>query len=100
MGFFKKLSEFFSSSGTQKAPDYAMYITVKCKRCGETIRARIDLRNDLTINYDSEGPVLTYFCRKVLIGEQRCYQPVEIELTFDGKKKIIQRQISGGEFID
>jgi hypothetical protein len=100
MGFFKKLSEFFSSSGPQKAPDYAMYITVKCKRCGETIRARIDLRNDLTINYDSEGPVPTYFCRKVLIGERRCYQPVEIELTFDGKKKIIQRQISGGEFID
>jgi hypothetical protein len=100
MGFIKKLSEFFGSSGPQKAPDYAMYITVKCKRCGETIQARIDLRNDLTIDYDGEGSGPTYFCRKVLIGEQRCYQTVEIELTFDRKKKIIQRQISGGDFVD
>ncbi len=100
MGLFKKLSGLFGASGPPKAPAYAMYITVKCKRCGETIDARIDLRNDLTINYDNEHSNLTYFCRKVLIGDQRCYQPVEVELIFDSKKKIIQRQISGGEFVD
>lgn len=100
MGFFKKLSVLFSSSGSPKAPAYGMVINVKCKRCGETIHARIDLRNDLTINYDDEHSTPTYYCRKVLIGEQRCYQPVEVELTFDSKKKIIQRQVSGGEFVD
>ncbi|MBP1692353.1 MAG: hypothetical protein H6Q37_236 [Chloroflexi bacterium] len=97
MGIFKKLSGFFSTSGPQKAPDYSTNISVKCNRCGEIIRARIDLRNDLTINYDNNT---TYYCRKVIIGEQRCYQKIEVELTFDARKKLISRLISGGEFVD
>lgn len=98
MGFFKKISEFFTPSGPQKAPDYSTYIAVRCSRCGEVIQARIDLRNDLTINYDNETG--GYFCRKVLIGEKRCYQPIEVQLNFDSKRKITQRQISGGEFVE
>lgn len=97
MGFFQKL---FSFSGPQKAPDYSTYITAKCNRCGEIIKCRIDLRNDLTIDYGDSGKDISYYCRKVLIGEQRCYQPIEIELIFDAKKKVVQRQISGGEFVD
>jgi len=97
MGIFKKLSSLFSTSGSQKTPDYSTFITVRCNRCGEVIRARIDLRNDLTINYDDNT---TYYCRKVIIGEQRCYKQIEVELTFDNRKKLINRQISGGAFVD
>lgn len=93
----KKISDFFNPPGPRKAPEFATWITVRCNRCGETIRARIDLRNDLSINYDAGN---TYYCRKVIIGEKRCYQPIEVELTFDKNKKIINRQISGGVFID
>jgi hypothetical protein len=98
MSFFRKLAEFFTPSGPQKAPDFSSYITVKCSRCGELIQARIDLRNDLTVDYDNADG--GYYCRKVLIGEKRCYQPIEVQLNFDRKRKIIQRQVSGGEFIE
>jgi hypothetical protein len=100
MGFFKKLSDIFSPSSPQKTSDFAAYFTVKCNRCGELIKARINLRNDLSLMDNSNPSHPTYFCRKVLIGEKRCFQTIEVELTFDSKRNIINRQISGGTFID
>jgi hypothetical protein len=100
MGFFKKISKIFSPSGPQKVTDYATYITVKCNRCGELIQVRINLRNDLSLEDGSSSSNPSYFCRKVIIGEQRCFQTIEVELSFDSKRNIINRQISGGTFID
>jgi hypothetical protein len=45
--------------------------------------ARVDLRNDLSLLDEGEYEKAAYFCRKILIGAQRCYQPVEVELYFD-----------------
>lgn len=100
MGFFKRLTEIFQPSGPQKAPDYSETIAVRCNRCGEILHARIDLRNDLSIDY-GEGPEsTTYFCRKVLMGEKRCFQKIDVELTYNSKRKLIARQAAGGEFVD
>ncbi|HEX9029803.1 MAG TPA: hypothetical protein VF823_11565 [Anaerolineales bacterium] len=96
MSFFKKLSTLFF--GSQRGEDYGYWLSVKCNRCGEVIRARIDLRNDLSLNYEEgEAP---YFCHKTLIGSQHCYQPVEVELKFDANRKLVERQAQGGQFVD
>lgn len=100
MSFLKKIENFFNPPGPSRAPDFATWITVKCSRCGEVIRSRIDLRNDLTIDYGADGASTTYYCHKTLIGEQRCYQRIEVDLTFDAKHKLTGRQISGGEFLE
>jgi hypothetical protein len=94
MNFFKRL---FGSSRQQDERGYWIY--VKCNRCGEKIEARIDLANDLSIEYGENEAVTTYFCRKVLMGEQRCYQQIEVELTFDSAHRLKDRQIRGGQFI-
>jgi hypothetical protein len=85
-------------------------VYVQCHRCGEKIRGRIDLHNDLSIDYgvveDEDGETtapsneVRYFCHKGLIGEQRCYQTVEVELTFDKNHRLIDRQVKGGKFIE
>lgn len=95
MSIFEKISAIF------KAPiqDYSYWITVKCKKCGEIIRTRVDLRNDPSINYDDKNGT-TYFCRKVLIGEKYCFEKIEVELTFDANRKLIERHIIGGVFMD
>jgi hypothetical protein len=99
MGIFKKLSSLFSGSGGSESD--ALWIAVKCNRCGETARARIDLRNDLSIEYDGAGGLPTYFCRKVLMGEGgRCFQRMEVELTFDANRNVVSREVSGGQFSD
>jgi hypothetical protein len=99
MSFFKKLSNLFSSPGVLEDASY--WLTVKCNRCGETIRARVDLRNDLSIEYSEDGvSAATYFCRKTLMGEGHCFQRIEVELTFDIQHKLLNREISGGQFVD
>jgi hypothetical protein len=95
MSFFKKLSGFFAS----KSGAPAGWVTVKCNRCGEVIRSRVNLYNDLSLEYDESGKAI-YFCRKVLIGEGHCFQRIEVELTYDANRKLINREISGGQFLE
>jgi hypothetical protein len=101
MSFFKKLTSLFSSAGAQERD--AFWITVKCNRCGEIIRARVNLFNDLSMQYVDAGAV-SYYCHKTLIGEasgeRPCFQRVEVELTFDGNRRLTGREISGGTFVD
>jgi hypothetical protein len=95
MGLFKKLSRLLAPAA--KAEERAYWLYVRCGRCGETIRTRVDLYNDLSPIYHETG--VTYFSRKVLIGQQRCYQKVEVEMNFDERRHLTERQISGGVFI-
>ena len=95
MSFFKKVSSFFSS----KSGAPVGWVTVKCNRCGEVIRSRVNLYNDLSLEYD-ENEKATYFCRKVLIGEGRCFQRIEVELTYDLNRKLLSREITGGQFVE
>jgi hypothetical protein len=97
MGIFKKLF----NPQPDKPTDLSYWITVKCNRCGEQIRTRIDLRNDLSLDYEKGvGGGATYYCRKTLIGSARCYQPIDIDLTFNASRKLVSHQITGGEFVD
>ncbi len=98
MGFFKKLTGLFNPQSGEDAWSY--WIDVRCNRCGEEIRARVDLRNDLSIDYGEGDANTTYFCRKVLVGSQRCYQQIEVELTFDKDHKLTDRQIRGGKWVE
>lgn len=89
----------FSSSGGA-GDDPALWVTAKCSRCGEIIQARIDLRNDLSIDYSDSGGEMYYICRKTLIGEQRCFQRIEVKLTFDKNRQLIDQDITGGDFVN
>ncbi len=92
MSFLKKL---FSPS----RPASRHYrFQVRCKRCGELLEGRIDLYNDPSQDFAGEKTI--YFCRKVLVGGGPCYQPIEATFKFDEDRKLLERQISGGEFIE
>ena len=93
MNFLKKL---FNSSPAK--PDKKYYIfSVKCKRCGEIIEGRINLEHDLSAEYTESGD--TYHARKTLMGENKCFQRIEVQLTFTANRELIEKQITGGEFI-
>jgi DNA-directed RNA polymerase subunit N (RpoN/RPB10) len=98
MSFFKRL--FAKSQAPDRAEASAYWVYVRCNRCGEIIRSRIDLYNDLSIDYGDKGLGMTkYFCRKTLIGSHRCFQPIEVELTFNSQRELIQREIRGGVYV-
>ena len=93
MNFLQKL---FGS--TPAKPDKKYYtFSVKCKRCGEIIEGRVDLDNDLSVEYEEGGDI--YYAHKVLMGENRCFQRIEVELKFTANRELIEKQITGGEFI-
>ena len=92
MNFLQKL---FGS--TSAKPDKKYYtFSVKCKRCGEIIEGRVDLDNDLSVEYEEGGDI--YHARKLLMGENRCFQRIEVELKFTANRELIEKQITGGEF--
>jgi hypothetical protein len=91
MNFLKNLF-----GGTPARAENRYYIlSVKCRRCGELIEGRVDLSNDLSLNDEGNR----YLVRKTLMGGNRCFQRIEVELNFDSKRQLLEKTITGGEFV-
>ena len=93
MDFLKKL---FPASKPAASQGYFYAFTVRCLRCGESIEGRINLANDLSLSDEGSG----YFVRKVVMGSGRCFQQIEVELTFDANRRLLDKQVHGGTFIE
>lgn len=92
MGFLKKLF-----GGVTSKPEKRYYtFNVKCNRCGEVIEGRVDLDNDLSLDYEGDSTV--YFVRKGLVGTNRCFQQIEVEMKFTPARTLIEQQVTGGQF--
>lgn len=96
MSFFKKIAQFVSPP----ADSNVYWVYTKCNRCGEKLRARVNLSNDLSINYGDKQSGDTYYCRKVIMGSGKCFQCIVVGLTFNKNRNLINREIQGGQFID
>lgn len=95
--FFQRLTNFFTSA--RKEDEAGYWIFLGCDRCGELLRVRINLFNDLSVDYEGEKNQ-TYFCRKIVVGKGGCFQRIEVELLFDRDRRLLQKDISGGYFIN
>jgi len=93
MGFLKKL---FSGGDTKPEKRYYVF-QVKCNRCGEVIEGRVDLDNDLSQDYEGNN---VYFGRKVVMGSGYCFQQIEVELTFDSSRQLLEQKVTGGQFVN
>jgi len=98
MGFWERLLGFLTKGqGVEDPMIYWVY--ARCEKCGEPLRARVNLRNDLSAQFGEGREETTYFCRKVIVGSGKCYSPVEVRLTFDTRRNLAKREIEGGAFI-
>ncbi len=97
MGILKKLSKILTSS--PRGDPNAYWIYAKCNRCGEKLRSRVDLRNELSPEYSGGDQAASYHSRKVLMGDGLCFQQVEVVMKFDSHQKLVDRHITGGVFI-
>ncbi len=97
MNLLKKLATLVAVS-TSSGHWYPL--SVQCNRCGEVIQTQVNLSNDLSVEYGEDEKVTGYFCRKVLMGKQRCFQQIQVTLTFDANHRPIDRKIEGGRFVE
>lgn len=99
MGLFKKLAGLFgSTSANSDGPFYRL--AVRCHRCGEVISGQVNLSNELSQDFEEVSDAATYHVRKVLMGSGRCFQQIEVTLKFDATRKLLEREITGGKFVE
>ena len=98
MSLFKNFFRALSSPSQPRGTFYTY--SVKCKRCGEIIQGQVNVNNDPSLEYDEDGKPF-YLCRKGLIGSGgMCFQQIEVVIKFDENRRVLDRQITGGEFVE
>jgi hypothetical protein len=73
--------------------------SVKCKRCGEIIRGRVNVNNEPSLELDEKRKPY-YTCRKVLIGSKHCFQQIEVVFKLDEGRHVLDKIISGGDIVE
>ena len=92
MGWLRRL---FSRPPGREA-DNALWLHVRCDRCGEVIDLRVDRRYDVASNLldpGEEGPA--YTMRKDVVGD-RCFRRISVSLGFDRRMNIVEQNVQGG----
>ena len=95
MGWWENLRRAFAAPSG--AGDDTYWVHARCRRCGEPLRGRVNLRSEPSLT--DEG---NWIVRKGLIGSgaKRCFQTVEVTLIFDAdKRKVLEGVAVGGELI-
>ncbi len=95
MGFLDKLLKSFSGDSPRVTT-----VSVKCNRCGEILTARVNMANDLSVEFSPTGTPKSYTCRKVVQGSGRCFQSIEVLLKFDSRRTLLEKEIHGGKFVE
>lgn len=95
MDFLDKIKSMFASRDDRRGlPVYA-----RCGKCGEVLHTRVDLYHDLSVEYGDRREEDKYFSRKVLMGDSGCFQRVELNLTFDRDRRLVDADAQGGEYL-
>lgn len=106
MGFLKNLKQILTGKPSAAggggrsgfgSDENAYWVHVQCRRCGEPLRTRIDLRND-----PSEEDDGSFVVHKGLTGSGKyyCFQTVDVTLHFDREKKtVVSSDVAGGKLI-
>jgi hypothetical protein len=103
MDLLKRIAGLFSAPAARASQGNFYVVHVKCSRCGEVVEGRINLNNDLSYEDDEtgEGAATTLTCRKVLVGgAQRCFQTMEVVLRFDAGRRLLEKKVTGGVFVE
>ncbi len=101
MSFLGRL--FGRSSGKGASPEgdqYASFYYLRCNRCGEVIRVRIDRRWDLEQEFDEGGgdAATGYAARKEVMGT-KCFQMLRLTVQYDRGYHETDKELSGGTFV-
>ena len=99
MNFLKRISSALFGGGGTGEDRNAHWEYVRCSRCGDKLRVRVDPRSELTPQYEQGDGA--YYTRKGVYGsgKNRCFQKVEVELFFNSSRQLTSRYVTGGEFI-
>jgi len=101
MGFLDSIKSLFSGgkggSGVERE-GRAMYFYVRCNACGEKIRVRVDLYNDLIQEFGENDNVAGYSVEKDVLGN-KCFRMMHLHAQFNQGRRLLEQSVSNGTLI-
>lgn len=91
-----KLKQLFG--GGSSGDDGGIYFYVRCDRCADRVRVRLNPGSDLQQDFGDDGGAEGYAVRKMVV-DQRCFRPIEVRMRFDSRRREVEREIEGGTFL-
>ncbi len=92
MGILDSVKSIFAPSAD--ADPNALWLYVRCSRCGTPLAVRVDTRNELSADYESDGYVLY----KEMM-DNKCFTLMRAELHFDQRRNVTGKKVDKGKFI-
>ncbi|SRR5258706_11064413 len=95
MNFLRQIANIFAPGPSiKRGDDVGLYYYIRCNRCGEVIKVRINPMNDLSHSDDDKQ----LFAHKTIVG-RRCYNRIEAEFIYDANRRLINSEITGGSLV-
>jgi hypothetical protein len=92
MSFLDQFKSLFTRA-TPADPN-ALWLYVKCKRCSTPLAVRVDLRNELSADYENGGFLLT----KEMM-DNKCFTLMRAQVRFDARRNIVEQKLEQGDFL-
>jgi hypothetical protein len=96
-------------SGAGSGPDRGIYRYVRCSRCQDVVRVRINMANEVSELSDepeedsgeiaATNPAARYAVSKGVV-DSKCFRPMRLTILFDGRRQEIEASVQGGELVD
>lgn len=92
MGILDRVKSMFASSSG--GDPNALWLYVRCARCGTLVAVRVDLRNEPSIDYENGG----YILHKEIM-DSKCFTLMRAVVRFDDKHNVVAQKLDKGAFI-
>jgi hypothetical protein len=96
MVLWGRLKKLFSD---QADNDGGIYFYVRCDRCSDQVRVRINPASELRQEFDESGEAVRGYSVRKMVVDQRCFRPIEVNVRFDSSRRELSREIHGGTFL-
>ena len=90
---------FGGGTGGAAGDGNAMFLYVRCNRCRDVVRVRVNMANEPAQEYDEGGDKVTGYTLNKTIVDSKCFRPIPVTIRFDARRREQGREIEGGEFV-
>ena len=93
------LARLFGRGGASADTGNILWLYVRCDRCGEKIRVRINRNTDAQQEYDESGRPSHYLLRKEILGN-RCPALMSVAMQLDKAGRVVEHHAERCMVID
>ena len=89
MSIIDRVRSLFAPQST--ADPNALWLYVRCARCGTPLAVRVDMRNELSADYESGGYILV----KEMM-DSKCFTLMRAQVRFDSRRNVTEQTLENG----